>query len=79
MIVFRRTQDDAVIGRINKTASGLSAEGMAESVLETARARGDNDQAIYAKYSSWSNGYFYSSEDRAAQRRATVKEAMSRG
>lgn len=79
MIVFRRTNDDSEVGRINKTGNGLKATGAAVSILDVARQRGDSDQQIIEKYTAWSNGYLYSQVSGASERRVKVKEAMGRG
>lgn len=74
MITFKRVQDNIIVGSISADKSGaLVATGTAVSLLENARARGESDSAVLKKYSSWSNGFFYS-EDSAASRRARAKE-----
>lgn len=67
-IQFYRAKDNSPCGEMNMSAGGqIIAKGLAQSVLDTARMRGDSDQKTFEKYASWANQAVYSKEVRPSK------------
>lgn len=62
MITFYNSKDEPT-GTLELVDGVLKATGRAASIVGPPEHRPASDEAVYAYYSAWSNGYSYAKED----------------
>jgi hypothetical protein len=63
MITFYNSEDKPQ-GTLELVDGELQATGMAELIVGPPEDRQSRDEDLYKYYAAWSNGYYYSKEDK---------------